>query len=443
MRDAALLLGFLSMLAMGRVFRYPHVGVLLWCWTALVVPGSFSYSFAIEIPYNKIVAIITLVVWMFSREPKTLPANATLVLLAVFALWGTVSALTAIAGTEYAMIEWENFIKIIIFAFVVAGLMNSKDRIFGLLYAAVLSLGFHGTLAGAKYIASGGSSHLYGPGESIIGDNNAFALAMVALLPIIFYLRAQFEHRLMRLASNVAIVLVGATIMGTASRGGFLGLAAVGALAFMRSPKKLRNAAIAIPLIVTALALAPERWSERMDTIKEVGQDGSMERVIAWKQSTLIAFDHPFFGGGFYAVQDYPTWIKYAQEFRKLDFIPTAEPTLERAVSAHSIYFQVLGDLGFVGLALFLAILASSWRNAAAIIRATRDRPEWHWARDLAKALQYTIFAYMVAGAALNMAYFDFMYMVFALLVAMRRLLSQSIAVADSSVVVRAVKFSN
>lgn len=427
MRDAVLLLGFLSMLVMGRVFRYPHVGVLLWCWTALVVPNLYAYGFASEIPYNKIVAAITLLVWMFSREPKALPANATLVLLALFAFWGTVSAMTAIADTEYAMVEWEKFIKIIVFAFVVAGLMNSKERIFGLLYAVVLSLGFHGALSGAKFIASGGSSHLYGPGVSIISDNNSFALAMVALLPIIFYLRSQFDQRLMRLVSLVAIVLVTATIMGTASRGGLLGLSAVGVLAFMRSPRKLRNAAIAIPLVVMALSFAPEQWSERMDTIKEADQDASfMGRVIAWKQSYLIALDHPILGGGFYAVQDYPTWMKYAQEFRKLDFIPTAEPNLEHAFAAHSIYFQTLGDLGFVGLAIFIAILASSWRNAKVIIRTTRDRSEWRWACDLAKALQYTLFAYMVAGAALNMAYFDFMYMVFALLVALRQLVSQS-----------------
>ena len=201
----------------------------------------------------------------------------------------------------------------------------------------------------------------------------------------------------------------------------------------MRSPKKLRNAMLIVPLIIAALAFAPERWSSRMDTIKEAGQDNSfMGRVIAWKQSTLIALDHPVFGGGFYAVQDYPTWMKYAQKFHSLDFIPTDEPNLVHAFAAHSIYFQTLGDLGFVGLGIFLAILISSWRNASATIRAARDRPEWHWARDLAKSLQFTLFAYVVSGAALNMAYFDFMYMVFAVLVALRHLVTDSAGATNS-----------
>lgn len=436
MRDIALFLGFFAMLLMGRVFRYPHVGVLLWCWTALVIPNFFAYGFAAAIPYNKVVAIITLLAWLFSREPKQLPANATLFLLGLFGVWGTISALTGISSTGDAMREWENFLKILVFAFVVAGLITSKDRIIALLYAAVLSLGFHGVVSGAKFLASGGASHIYGPGASIIGDNNHFALAMIVLFPIIFYLYNQSPRRLVKLALLGSMFLVLATIMGTFSRGGFLGIIAVGCLAFIRNPKKLRNTLILIPIVVAALAFAPERWSSRMDTIGEANQDHSfMGRVIAWKQSTLIALDNPVFGGGFYAVQDFAIWMKYAQEFHKLSFIPTDNPNPVRAFAAHSIYFQTLGDLGFIGLGLFIAILISSWRNASATIRATRDRPEWHWARDLAKALQYSLFAYVISGAALNMAYFDFMYMIFAILVALRHLVTIQIQTRDSTVV--------
>lgn len=439
MRDLVLLIGFFAMLTMGQVFRYPHVGVLLWCWTALVIPSFFSYGYAGDIPYNKVVAIITLLAWLFSREPKTLPANTTMALIALFGVWGTISALTGISATDNAMLEWGNFIKILVFAFVVAGLMTSKDRMIALLYAAVLSLGFHGVVAGAKFLASGGASHIYGPGLSIIGDNNAFALAMIIMLPIVFYLYRQSNHRLIKLALMGSIVLMVATVMGTSSRGGLIGIVALGGFAFMRSKNKLRNAMIATPLIVAALAFAPQQWSERMDTIKTADQDTSfMGRVIAWKQSTLIALDHPVFGGGFHAVQDLAIWIEYAQKFHRLDFVPTADPNPVHAFAAHSIYFQTLGDLGFFGLAIFLGILSSSWRNTAAIIRAARDRPEWLWASDLARSLQYSLFAYVVVGAALNMAYFDFTYMLFALLAALRRLVTQSTGAVEPASVARA-----
>ena len=424
MRDLVLISGFFAMLMLGRVFTYPHVGALLWCWTALVVPNFFVYGFARAGHYNKMVAIITLASWLFSREAKKLPLNVTLVLFALFGVCGTISAFTAISTTGDALREWQEFLKIVLFVFVVAGLMTSKDRIIALLYAAVLSLGFHGVLAGAKFVASRGASHIYGP-PSIIGDNNHFALAVITIIPVFFYLYRQATNRMLRWALLGSIPFLMATVIGTSSRGGLIGLVALGLLAFIRSPKKIRNTIIAIPSIVAAISFAPQHWADRMDTIKSVEEDRSfMGRVIAWKQSTLIAMDNPVFGGGFYAVQDLSVWLRYAREFNKLDFIPSPEPNIRMAVAAHSIYFQTLGDLGFVGLGLFLAILFTSWRNASKIMRAVRDRPDWHWARDLAKTLQYSIFAYAVAGAGLNMAYFDYTYMVFGILVALRQLVS-------------------
>lgn len=434
MRDTVLLLGFIAMLVMGRVFRFPHVGVLLWCWTALVIPTDFAYGFASTIPYNKVVAIITLLAWLLSREPKALPPSTTLVLFALFGIWGTISALTGISASGSTMVEWENFIKIIVFPFVVAGLMTSKGRIMALLYAVCLSLGFHGVLSGAKYLASGGSSHIFGPGLSIIGDNNAFALAMITLLPVLFFLYRQSNHRFIRLGFVGSIILVLAAIMGTASRGGLIGTVALGSFALLRSSNKFRNIGIAALVVLAALAFAPEQWNERMDTIKEADADSSfMGRVIAWKMSALVALDNPIFGGGFHATQEPEIWMKYADKFRKLDFITTGTPDPLKSFAAHSIYFQTLGDLGFVGLGIFVAILSSSWRNASVIMRAVRDRTEWLWAADLAKFMQFSLFAYVVTGSALSMAYFDYMYMLFAILVALRRLVTHSLGASVSA----------
>lgn len=405
--------------------RYPHIGALVWCWTALVVPNYYVYGFSNPIPFNKIAAAVTLVAWLFSGEPKKISKNSTAILLVIFGIWGTISALSSISLADTVIHEWEKFIKIILFSLVVIGLITTKDRIDALLFAIYLSLGFHGVVEGAKFLASGGSHHIFGPGSSIIGDNNHFALAMIALLPTVLYLYSQTTHRILKLALIGSSVLVAVSIMGTFSRGGLLGIAAVGGFAFMRSRKKLNYLVVIVPLMVFAIAFAPERWSSRMDTIKDANQDTSfMGRVIAWKQSTLIAIDHPLFGGGFHAVQDFVIWTQYAQVFDRLNFVPTDYPDPVAPHAAHSIYFQVLGDLGFAGLSIFLLIIGSAWRNASAVVRATRDREEWHWARDLAISLQYSLVAYVVSGAALSMAYFDYMYMIFAVLVVLRGLVS-------------------
>lgn len=424
MRDIVLLSGFSFMLFWG--FRYPHIGVLLWCWTALIVPNVFVFRFAEYVPFNKLAAIVTLVAWLASREPKKLSSNPTVVLLVIFGIWGTISALTSVSLSDAVMREWDKFVKIVLFSLVVVGLITSKDRIDALLYAICFSLGFHGVIEGLKFVATGGSHHIFGPGASIIADNNHFALAMIALLPVVLYLYKQATHKWLKLALVGSSLLVAISIMGTFSRGGLLGILAVGGMAFLRSKKKLPYVLVVVPLAVLALVFAPERWTNRMDTIAVAEQDSSfMGRVIAWKQSTLIALDHPLFGGGFHAVQDYAVWMDYARVFDRLSFIPTDYPDPVAPHAAHSIYFQVLGDLGFAGLSIFLLLLFSSWRNASVVVRATRDREEWHWARDLALSLQYSLMAYVVSGAALSMAYFDYMYMIFALLVVLRGLVTR------------------
>jgi probable O-glycosylation ligase (exosortase A-associated) len=426
MRDLALMLGFVAMLA--PVFRYPHIGALVWCWTALIVPNNFVYGFMKDVPLNKITALLTLLAWAMSRQSRALPRSSTLVLLGLLGVVGTISAFTSIASSEVNQNEWEKFVKILVFAFVIAGLITNKARIDALLGAIFLSLGFHGVWEGAKFIASAGGYHIWGPAGSILGDNNHFALGMVAFLPIVLYLYKQSQNKQVKLVFIGSSLLVLAAIMGTYSRGGLIGIAAIGIYALFNIRRKFVYLGIAAPLVLGASYFAPERWSDRMDTIANANQlDSFMGRIIAWKQSTLIALDHPLFGGGFHAVQNFEVWSYYARLFDRLAFIPTAAPNPLAAHAAHSIYFQVLGDLGFLGLLLFVAILVSSWRNASAVVDAARDRPEWRWAGDLATCLKYSLIAYVVSGAALSMAYFDFMYMICALLVVLRHLVAQPV----------------
>jgi len=425
-RDIVFLGGFVVMMAWG--IRFPHVGVMLWAWTAMIVHNAYTYGFASRIPFNKISAGVTLILLLVSRDRKRMPANITLFLIFMFMVWGIVSTFTTASKADWVSDILERLIKIIVFVFVVVVIVNRKSRIDALLYALYLSLGFHGIVEGAKFLASAGGHHINGPGQSIIADNNHFALAMVGMLPIVFYLYHQATSKMLKICLAASGFLVAVAVMGTFSRGGFVGIAAVGALTFVRSKAKLRFAAIVVPLAVLAIAFAPERWSERMDTIKAADQDNSfMGRVIAWKQSTLIAMKNPVFGGGFHAVQDFTIWTDVSRDFHRLSFVPTEEPDTKVAWAAHSIYFEVLGDLGFGGLAIFLLILATSWRNAAIAMRLARKRDDLKWALDLCLALQYVLVAYVVSGAALSLAYFDFIYIVFGVLVVVRDMVERSV----------------
>ena len=118
-----------------------------------------------------------------------------------------------------------------------------------------------------------------------------------------------------------------------------------------------------------------------------------MGRVVARKISLLIALDHPFFGGGMHAVQQLSVWSTYLPFLHYVNFVDTP-PADENPHAAHSIYFETLGDLGFIGLALFLAVLVATLLSCRKIHRMSKGHPSLAWAADLSRLLQVSIVVY-------------------------------------------------
>ncbi len=418
LRDLFMLSALVVMVPL--IFIRPHTGAILWAWTAMLVPNTFLFGIGQSLRYNLIFAVATLLAWLFSKEPKKVPLNGTNLLLLFFLVWIGLATAFGVAPAETRWRELEKLIKIIIFTIVITGLITTRLRVHGLLVGLCLGMGYHGAAEGMKFIVSGGNHHVFGPGRSAIGDNNHFALAMVFILPVVYYLYSYSAKPPVRLAFLGTFALIFVSIIGTFSRGGFVALAAVGFYGLFKSRHKfllLLGLALAVAFVVQ---FAPEDWLARMATIQEADQVRSfMGRVIAWKISTLLALEHPLLGGGLRAIQIDEIWFYYTALFDLLSFIPTPPPDPVTSRAAHSIFFQVLGDAGFVGLGIFLAILFQTWRACGRLIRQTAAVPELEWINNLARAFRVSFVAYGVAGAALNMAYFDMFY-VFIFLVAIQ-----------------------
>jgi probable O-glycosylation ligase (exosortase A-associated) len=140
-----------------------------------------------------------------------------------------------------------------------------------------------------------------------------------------------------------------------------------------------------------------------MGTLQDAKQTDSGEtRIQSYMFAANVALHRPLLGGGFNVYQSDSMWRRYGPE----DAIPRA---------IHSIYFRALGEQGFPGLALFLALLFVSWKSCSRVRKRTREVPQEKWAFDLASMLQVSLVAYMAAGAFLPMTYFDLAYQVMAL----------------------------
>jgi len=423
LRDLLMLSAMVVMVPM--IFFRPHTGIIIWAWTAMLVPNTFLFGIGASVRFNFIFAIATLVAWLISKESKKIPLNSTNVLLFFFLFWVCLATIFGVAPAKARFDELIKFVKIMIFVVAISGLVTTRLRVHALLFGLALGMGFHGTAEGAKFIVSGGNHHVFGPANSIIGDNNHFALAMTFLLPILMYLYAYAAKPLAKLGLLAAGGLVFVSIIGTFSRGGLIGLGAAGLYGLWKSKHKFMTLIALCLGLFFVVYFAPDSWFNRMSTIQEADKDGSfMGRVVAWKISTLLALDYPILGGGITAIQNDAMWSHYAARFGQLSFIPTPEPD-DKPHAAHSVYFQLLADVGFVGLGLFLLILFRAWRSCGKLIKQTAGIPELEWINSLSRAFQVSLLAYAVAGAALNMAYFEMYYVLIVLVAIQENLVRQ------------------
>ena len=298
--------------------------------------------------------------------------------------------------------------KSIALVLAVAVLANTRLRIQAVLWMVVVSIGYYGVRGGLFVIGTGGSHQVFGPDDTMIGDNNNLGLALAAILPLILYLKNTSRVQATRLAALATLILSVVAVFGTYSRGALVALAAVVAGYAMKSRAGVLLVLVAASIATVSPHVMPQQWLARMSTIRTAEADQSFAgRVAAWKTSYAIAIHRPL-GGGFAAVQ--------------LDDVAHAFPTeggLTAGRAAHSIYFEALGDHGFVGLALYLSIFVAAWLNASRVQSLAHQRPDLAWANQLARMLQVSILAFLVGGAALSMAYYDGMLILLALTAAL------------------------
>ena len=87
----------------------------------------------------------------------------------------------------------------------------------------------------------------------------------------------------------------------------------------------------------------------------------------------------------------------------------------EQSRALHSIYFEILGETGWVGLFLFLSIAGTSFLSLRRVKRAARENPQLLWLGDAASALQLTLVVMLICGAFIGIAYQPYHYYMFAL----------------------------
>lgn len=427
MRDLIMFLAMIAMVPMAIMNGF--VAFLFWGYTTVLTPAHYLYGFMQGVRFNFIFATIALGLLFLGREKASTEKPAitgTYWLLLIFLAHASISAALSLTPNPLLMDIYEKIIKG--FAFILAIPFFVKDRIgiHAVLAMIALGLGLHGVVEGLKFVASGGAHRMSGIPGSSLTDNNLFAVAMVMAMPIILYFFNALKNKYAKNISLIAFLLTIMTVIATNSRGGFLALSMLGVWYFAMSRRKGFAFVAVLVGLGLVLVVAPDTWFNRISSIETANEDDSfMNRVAAWQVSFAIGLGNPIFGGGFSAIQNYWIWDTY----KVMTNIFGVDVDLYSPKAAHSIYFQVLGDMGVVGLLLFLLLLTTAFFNRNAIKQTIKKskRQDLNWAVDMADAMFLSLLAYMVGGAGVSLPYYEIVYMLICLLSVLNSIVAKQV----------------
>jgi probable O-glycosylation ligase (exosortase A-associated) len=381
----------------------PFHGLLFYLWNAYFRPESWVYGQSIlALNLSFIVGTYVLVrTFLATPNPKISWRTGLIWMFFAQAVIGTYSS-------EHSDFSWQflrDFSKVLIITYLIVVLINDRKQFRLVLLVMALSLGFETAKQGWANLFRAPGARNDNP-IIFLGDNNGVAVGTMMLLPILGALAqtssAWWQKHLHRFLA-IGVFMRGIT---TYSRGGFLGAASLAVIAALRSERKLRAFVVIFAMGGLLWMVMPSQYFARMNTItveSEEDRDSSAAgRLHFWRVAVDMAQAKPLTGVGLNAFNfSYPSY--------------NTDDRFSGERAAHSVWFGLLGDLGYPGLILFVGNVAMSFFSCWQVLRIARRNEAMRELRFYANALISALAVYCVGGTFLSYQYNEMVWHFFGL----------------------------
>jgi len=401
-------------------FRKPFIFVLAYVYIDIVSPQRLTYYLLNSVPISMIAVGLCVAAWALvddKRDTRVAPRQLLILLLLLYC-WLTTR--TADFPME-ALDKWDWVWKALAFAAFLPLTLRTRLRIESLLLIMILSASSIIIVGGIKTIASGGggygSLNLMVDNNSGLYEGSTISTVAIAIIPLILWFTRHgtvFPPDWKVKGFCYALVFSCLLIpVGTSTRTGLLCIGLVAVLMLRDTKRKFLYLGLLGIIGLAAVPLLPSAFTDRMSTIKTYKADESAStRLAVWKWTWDYAKDHPF-GGGFEMYRQ--NQIRYdTEKVGGTAGNATVETklTIDKARAFHSAYFEMLGEQGWPGLILWIAInLIGIIRMEVIRQRYRKAPPDQAWIGPLAGALQAAHIVYLLGAAFIAIAFQPFIYM--------------------------------
>jgi O-antigen ligase len=417
------LTGFVfTLFALG--LRRPYLWVLAYLYVDILAPQKVSWGFLSKMPISLMAFVLAFAGWIMldaKRDSRFTFRQGLMLLLLVYC---GISTMFADFPVE-AMEKWGWVWKALVFAIFLPLTLRTKLRIESAALIMILTAGAIIIGGGIKTVAGGGG---YGSLRLFVDDNtglyegSTLSTIAVALIPLIWWtvkhgtiFPSDWRVKLFAAALTFSCLLIP---IGTQTRTGLLCIALLAVLSLRHAKRRFLYVGLMGAAALVAIPFLPASYTQRMSTIENHKSDQSAStRVAVWKWTLEYVGDHPL-GGGFDAFRGNKIKVETVEaEGTDNNVSRDVNEIYDAGRAYHSAYFEMLGEQGWPGLALWLWLQALGlWQMERIRSRfKKRTGPNEQWQGPLANALQQAQLVYLVGGLFVGIAFQPFVFMLIGL----------------------------
>jgi probable O-glycosylation ligase (exosortase A-associated) len=435
MRDL-ILLGLIACFFVAS-FRRPYFVALGYIWVDMVQPQRLTYAFLYSAPLSMVMAIGSFAFVLLVDRQRQLRVGLVQVLVGLLAILITVSTFGWAVLPDPAYVKWDWAVKGLVFAAFLPMVLTTKRRIEAAAFMMVLSLAAI-TISGGINTVLGSSG--YGAVSFLLENNTGIfegsTLATVALACIPLALWLYKHNGIIRpniftlLGMSGVVFSYSLVTVGMEARTGLVAGAVLAFLLWLTSRRKLLLAGAFVVAGIIAMPLLPQSFVDRMSTIETYDEDSSAStRLAVWTWTWNYAKEHPQGGGfGVYRINNLEIDVKVREGSGRNVAVDTVVQH-QRARAFHSSYFEMLGEQGYVGLAIYLAILVLGLKTAWSLRKVRLPEVDDDlWYRRLGTMMSVGMATYCVGSAFVGIAFQPPYYYLLAITVAASQLAKRKMA---------------
>jgi putative inorganic carbon (HCO3(-)) transporter len=406
-------------------FRRPFLLVAAYCYIDIVTPQRLCYILLNSVPISAIAFLLAVGAWALMDDKKDIRFSFRQFLF--LALLGYCAYTTANADFPLeAPTKWGWVWKTLIWATFLPLVLRTKLRIEALALFMVLCASSIIINGGIKTAFSGGG---YGVLNLMIDDNSGLyegstiSTVAIAIIPLIWWLvrhgtvfpGTDWKVKLFAAALTFACLLIP---IGTETRTGLLCILLLMGLILLRSKKKFVYGPLLMLGALSAVPFLPASFTNRMSTIENHSNDESANtRVMVWMWTLDYVKKNPI-GGGFdnYLANSF-TYFTNEKQGDGEDAKVQRKLITDKGRAYHSAYFEMLGEQGYPGFAMWALIHIISLIRTEVIRRryAKDPDPGNAWISPLALALQQGHLIYLLGALFIGIAFQPFIFMLLAM----------------------------